>query len=666
MLRKKLWLAQQSVWRAKAGAAESLPLASGYLKAVLETDTALRGEIETKIFSFSGSDSTLAVINAMFLDEMPDMLGCSIVGWNFHLFGRVSDTYRQLNPQGWVVWGGTHAAHQAERIFRIYPSVDVIVNGEGELTFLELARAFVSGASKHELQNIDGISFKTPDGAIVTTKPQPRIMDLDSIPSPFLSGALPLTGSGGKFLYDYALMETNRGCPYACAFCYWGGAIGQKIRSFSIERLGEEIDLFARSGVEHIVLCDANFGMLRADAEFVELCARAKAKYGYPLHITTSWAKNKGRIFFEIVRRMKQIGFHSSFNLALQSLSEPVLEAMGRKNMKVNAWEDLAAWLQNEGMQMYGELIWGCPGETCESFLEGYDRLSRYVTHIATYPHLLLPNTTYVEKKAEYQIVSVRGDDHDFELVLSHNTMTFADNRKMHRFIFWARIFGEHLVLRHVWRPLRTLTGMTQSQGLLAFDAWIDGRDDKVLTRLAGLRGSVVEALEASSRLIEAGLECFYADPSIDAVMERWWEESILPQTPEASRAFLRDLFRYDWLTRPIYAAPGQERPLLPSIEANGGAYWVRKDVVFDYDIPAILRSFRQGETAMPAARKTALTFYYKTGFCNEMSLYHNAHNQAFFATTELPGAGSPNTSIDAPAFMQAAEESPSVLVQIN
>src|SRR3712207_2762784 len=95
----------------------------------------------------------------------------------------------------------------------------------------------------------------------------------------------------------------------------------------------------------------------------------------------------------EIVRRMKAEGMQSSFTLALQTLNDSALEQMQRRNMKLNEWEELVHWLRREGLDCYAELIWGAPGETPESFFEGYDRLARYMTRIAVYPLLLLPNT---------------------------------------------------------------------------------------------------------------------------------------------------------------------------------------------------------------------------------------------------------------------------------
>ncbi len=70
-------------------------------------------------------------------------------------------------------------------------------------------------------------------------------------------------------------------------------------------------NLFAREGVESIALCDANLGMLPGDEAFIDDVIRVKERYGYPLNIESSWAKNKGERFFKIVRKMKQAGLKS-------------------------------------------------------------------------------------------------------------------------------------------------------------------------------------------------------------------------------------------------------------------------------------------------------------------------------------------------------------------
>ncbi|GGO19391.1 hypothetical protein GCM10011574_44800 [Microbispora bryophytorum] len=429
---------------------------------------------------------------------MPDVLAFSVLGWNVRQFGALAETFKQVNPKGTVIFGGNHVSNQAERTLRQWPVVDVIVNGEGELTFVDLLSHIADGRT--DLADVAGISYRDADGSVRTTAERARIEDLDIISSPILNGVLPLHNDTGAFRYDVALLETNRGCPYHCSFCYWGGAVGQRVRSFSRGRLRAELEALARSGAETVVLCDANFGILRADLEFVEDLVEVRRRYGYPRALESSWAKNKSKTFYEIVDIMRREGIRSSFTLALQTLSDDALATMNRTNMKINAWKDLTERLSADGMDIYAELIWGAPGETPESFLKGYDELARHVSRIAAYPLILLPNTDYVERKDLYGFVTIRGDRDDFEYVLANKDMTLRQNLSMQRFLFWARLLAENLVLRHVFPALRAVGGRRQSEVILSIADHVEGRQGAGAQLRAGCCSPVRPARPPSPR----------------------------------------------------------------------------------------------------------------------------------------------------------------------
>jgi radical SAM superfamily enzyme YgiQ (UPF0313 family) len=611
--KRKIWIAQQAVWDARL---ESLPLAAGYLKAFACADPGIAAECDVRIFSLSGGDTTLKIVEKLFFPEIPDIVCFSVLGWNYGNFKKAAETFKQYNPNGWVIFGGNHVARQGHRVFAESPHVDVVVNGEGEATFRDLLAAFLVGTSRHELHGIEGVSFRTADGVVLTTSERARISRLDTIPSPVLSGAIPLLNERGEFRYDVAIMETNRGCPHKCAFCYWGGAIGQKVRSFSRERLRAELELYGQLGVNDLILCDANFGLLRQDRDFVEDLIEVRDKYGFPRHLESSWAKNKSRTFFEIVERMKDAGLHSNFTLALQTLTPRALKLMRRDNMRVNEWEDIAHWLRKQGMQCYAELIWGCPGETYETFVEGYDKLAKSVYRIATYPHLLMPNTEFFENRDEFSFRTIRGDNDDFEYVLSHTSMSVEDNRRMLRFLFWARILAEYMLFRSLWSAMRALEGITQSKILLSLDRWLDEQDDPVARGLKRCRADVVDNFDLSR--VSTGIRYVAAEPGVNELLRRWWTQAFALGLSDQHRDLLSDVFAYDLVTRPI-SALGQRKPGngIPADreEVNGVAYFVRRDQSFRYDVPALVHAIHSEERLdlTPSTRTTDL--YYKVGF---------------------------------------------------
>jgi radical SAM superfamily enzyme YgiQ (UPF0313 family) len=594
-----------------------MPLASGYLKATALADDRIRDEMDIEIRNFDGGATLTGLAQSLFGEgEAPDVLAFSVLGWNYRTFGSLAETFKQINPDGWVVFGGTHVANQADRTFRMFPEVDIVVNGEGELTFREVLTAYLDGASRHELHHIQGISFFDAGEKLITTPERPRIENLDIIPSPFLTGAINLRDENGKFPYDVALLETNRGCPYKCAFCYWGGAVGQRVRAFSRERLRQELEVFAQHKVHTIVLCDANFGMLPIDYEFVEDMIKVRDRYGFPKALETSWAKNKSQMFYKIVRMMKDAGLHSSFTLALQTLNDDALTLMHRRNMKVNAWEELAEWLNQEGMECYAELIWGAPGETVESFMEGYDRLANYVTRVAAYPLLLLPNTEYSENKEKFGLVTVRGDKDDFEYVLSHKTMTPQDNQLIHRFLFWSRLTAENPVFRNIWTALRLLGDVTQSQAIRSMVEWFSTTDEPSAEPLQTLLSRSFTDPDA----LGPATEFVYGRTAAKRLFRLWWKTEMRPRLPEKVLPILDEVFRYDLLTLPAYASSNEEpseefaHPQLPVVEIGGEEFHVRENVHFSCDVPALVRSLKRGEPYEHALGDFTTSLYYKVG----------------------------------------------------
>ena len=605
--RRRVCIVQQGAWDMPK---EAMPLAAGYLKAAVDTDERLRDELDVRIANFRGGAPVEAMAHDLFVGGAPDVLAMSVFGWNFWTYGHIATTYKQLKPDGWVVWGGGHVANQAERVFSLFPAVDAVVNEEGERVFPELLRAYLSGCAVDGLGAVAGVSFRDGAGEVVTTDRAGKIRDLDSIPSPFLTGAMPMTLPDGTFRYDIGLMETNRGCPYRCTFCDWGSAIGEKPRDFSRERLRAELDYLGYHKVDTILLCDANFGMRDVDAEFVEDVIRTRERRGFPRAIETSWAKNKSQVFFDIVQRMKDEGLHGSMVLALQTLSDDALTLMRRKNMKVNAWHELVEWLNRAGMDYYAELIWGAPGETVDSFLAGYDDLSKFMSRIAVYPLVLLPNTGYVAEREKHSFVTVRGARDDYEYVLAHRTMTMDDNAAMQRFMFWARTVAENAFFRWIWTPLRDLAGLTQSAVLTSMADWFDRCDDAVARQLLGKRWLVT-----NSQVVVTAMRHFYSEPQFESLFRSWWVDDILPRVPVEHRAFLDEVYRYDWLTRPLYY--DDTPPALPVEVLDGHEYWVRADVAFDYPVRRLVQEMRTGVPTVLEPEPTLVSLYYRPEFRN-------------------------------------------------
>jgi hypothetical protein len=346
---------------------------------------------------------------------------------------------------------------------------------------------------------------------------------------------------------------------------------------------------------------------------------------------------------------MKKAGLKSSFTLALQTLHDPALVLMKRKNMKVNDWRGLAAWLKQQGLACYSELIWGAPGETVESFLEGYGALSEHVSRIAVYPMLIMPNTDYSEKRREHGFVLLRGEHNDFEYVVANKTMTYDDNKRMHHFLFWARVVAENQIFRYIWAPLRMLEGISQVDVLQSLDRWFSVQTDKASKGLISCRAEMVDNLDASR--VSRGIQYFYLEDQLPQKLLEWWKEEILVKVKPENRHFFEQLFQYDLVTRPVYQ-PAHLRVRskgdleLPTIQIRDQTYYIRSGFTFDYDIPDLYTRILAGEQPVFTPESREVTLHYRLGFANHIDNHEFVTRYVGMTKTQLDAEAKPAENV--------------------
>lgn len=141
---------------------------------------------------------------------------------------------RMQNPHIPIVWGGVHSTLLPEQT-ATNEYVDVVVRGEGELVVGPLADRLASGAP---LDDVRGLTFKSA-GKIKNT-PDADVIDLDKIPVDLPFNLLKMDKypalQAGRFH-----IQTSRGCPHRCGFCYNTIFNKRKWRGKSAGRVVDEI-----------------------------------------------------------------------------------------------------------------------------------------------------------------------------------------------------------------------------------------------------------------------------------------------------------------------------------------------------------------------------------------------------------------------------------------
>lgn len=329
--------------------------------------------------------------------EQP-VLGLSCYTWNVGEFLEIAAAAKKDVPGILVIAGGPHVQRATD--FLLDESIDVIILGEGEITFSELL-----DRPQAQWPEIEGLAW-LEDGVVRQTPTRPRRQALDEFPSAL--DVIELRDEAGEPIYGQMSYETARGCPYRCAFCEWGtGAIGTKMYQFSLDRIRSDFERAAAGGIKDFWLADSNFGALREDTEKTEMVIELRQRTGLPQTFATSWSKNHNKRVQSIVRRLHEENLLSHYHLALQTLTPLALKLSNRTNMRDNDFERVVKACANEGIPIAAELIWGLPGDTLAEFETNLDRLLRVFPNINIFGYTLLPGTEFYDRRDEYKLETI-------------------------------------------------------------------------------------------------------------------------------------------------------------------------------------------------------------------------------------------------------------------
>jgi radical SAM superfamily enzyme YgiQ (UPF0313 family) len=230
------------------------PLGILYLAAVLEE----KG-VEVSVLDQAAEGLTLKETARWVKAENPDILGFSTFATSGRTAAMISQDVKKENPNLTVVFGNYYATFNPERVLKKYPSVDIIVRGEGERTVINLVDCLKHNGS---LKDVLGITFRN-EGGVASTADSPLIKDLDTLPFPDRS----LVGEDYHSMMaganiapkKFTSVISSRGCVYRCRFCCCTQFARNRWRPRSVENTMKELCFLASEGYRQFIFVDDNF-----------------------------------------------------------------------------------------------------------------------------------------------------------------------------------------------------------------------------------------------------------------------------------------------------------------------------------------------------------------------------------------------------------------------
>ena len=242
-----------------------------------------------------------------------------------------------------IIFGGVHATLLPEQSLR-HRGIDIVMKGEGDFTFYEIAKIFEKNKlddvlKSDMLDSIKGIYYfnKTGDQKkIKFTGYNPLIMDMDSLPdTPYELLDLPKYDAANLGNGVSASFQTSRGCPFACTFCGNEALQERKMRTMSVPKVVTKIKMLqSKYGYNSFVFVDDL--TIAGRKHFLEFTsALAKIKPGITWTSTGIRANLISKLNEDDIKLLWESGCRS-LDIGIESGSERMLKWMTKADTKDN------------------------------------------------------------------------------------------------------------------------------------------------------------------------------------------------------------------------------------------------------------------------------------------------------------------------------------------
>ncbi len=287
--------------------------------------------------------------------KRPQVAAFSCYIWNWDLVQELLAELPKLLPETALWLGGPEVSFHAQELFQAFPQLTGIMVGEGEATFLELLKYYWEHTTA--LQGIKGIVCKEGfTGERVLT-------DIDRLPFFYSDTDMPVTFKNRILYY-----ESQRGCPFQCAYCL--SSIDRKVRLRSIKTVLSELQYFLDNNVAQVKFIDRTFNCSEQHAlsiwKFLLENDNGVTNFHFEIAADLLTASQ-----LEVMRGMRP-GL-IQLEIGVQSTNEDTLRAVNR-HMDIDALRKTVSAIRSfQNIHQHLDLIAGLPHEDLGSFARSFN-----------------------------------------------------------------------------------------------------------------------------------------------------------------------------------------------------------------------------------------------------------------------------------------------------
>lgn len=300
---------------------------------------------------------------------------------------------KHQRPDTAIIFGGANCegAMGAETV-RLFPFVDAVVSGEGDVVVPELVRRLLHQTS------IDGLPGIRTRGELercpASLSRAPAVHDMDSLPFPDYSDFFRAFRASrfGRRWQPLVLFESSRGCWWGekvhCSFCGLNGP-SMGFRAKSARRALHEI---AWLGKRHPHACIQAVDNILDSQYFDALLPELAKRRSRP----SLFYETKSTLTREQVRMLRQAGI-TRIQPGIESLSDPILRLMRKGTTRLQNIQFLK-WCRQFDIEASWNLMWGIPGEPPEE----YSRMAELVPLLLHLPPPIAGGSVRLDRFSPY------------------------------------------------------------------------------------------------------------------------------------------------------------------------------------------------------------------------------------------------------------------------
>ncbi len=347
------------------------------------------------------------VIVEKILHHQPKIVGFGVYIWNTTETLQVISTLKMVAPHILIVLGGSEISYETETQEHL-KWCDYVIKGEADLSFPEFCKNYFDN-------NLKPIAQIVP----------PVLPEVKSIIMPYDL----YTDDDIKNRIIY--VEASRGCPFKCEYCL--SSLDKSVRSFELELFLGEIKKLIDRGARTFKFVDRTFNLSPTTSCRILDFFLGHIELGLFLHFEMV----PDRLPIEIREMIQKFPEGSlQFEVGIQTLNPVVAVNVSRKNDLVKVQQNFQFLRSSTKVHTHADLIVGLPGETLDSFAEGFDQLAKMgPDEIQVGILKRLKGTPIARHEKTFQMIY--SNFPPFQ-ILSTSTMDYVTLQKMNRFAkFW-------------------------------------------------------------------------------------------------------------------------------------------------------------------------------------------------------------------------------------